>query len=35
MDDDRKTARNRLLGRLMILLLGGLLAAYVLATFVR
>jgi hypothetical protein len=35
MDDDKKTARNKLLGRAMILLLGALLAAYVLATFLR
>lgn len=35
MDDDAKTARNKLLGRLMILFLGALLAAYVIATFVR
>ena len=35
MDEVPKTARNKLLGRLMILFLGALLAAYVVATFVR
>jgi hypothetical protein len=34
-DDPKEAARRKLIGRLMILLLGALLAAYVVATFVR